>query len=1019
MKKLFFAVLMMTVLLSLPGLFVSALQDGNFYYTVNSDGTATITDIKNANTELNIPSTIGGRRVTKIGNGAFWGCTKLTGDLIIPDGVTEIGSDAFFNCMGLKGKLVIPTSVKTIGDAAFYGCSGLTGELELPSELTTLGMAAFYCCSSLTGELIFPKGIKTIPDGVFGYCEGLTGDLVILAGMTVIGDSAFSGCKGFTGALVIPEGVTTIRENAFSYCTGLTGDLIIPEGVTGIGSCAFYQCSSLTGDLLIPESVKAIGSSAFYGCSGLSEAYFYGDVPSEWGNDVLKNTASDFTIYYLEGKSGWTSPAWTSPDGIVYNTKVLKQGGDDDSASSLRDLTEVDYLALSSLVYRDCQEGKTVYDILAAQWDGYWDEAEITNSRLYQNLRDWKVLTMHEVPHTGFYAAAFVNDMGETVIAYRGSSEGNLENWLNDPDWGPNDFKMFFTGQEGEQVKQAFSFYEKVSGMTAGKEIAVTGHSLGGGLADMVAARYGLSGRSFNSAPFLDVAYWHYPEEMAKHFEGVNAYRFIAHVNELDLVVGNWPEAMKPKLVHQNNEYGTDVFSAHSLRSMVEKSEDGTLRLTPVLRNEVPQDSVTQGADASKTQWICLGTLGIDSLFRSDLKLMNRYYVFAGRGNDSITGATMICGGPGNDMMDGGFWGGTIANNTYIYWKGQGVDTIRDIDGTDTLLLCGFDESDAIFVNTIDSEDYILIQLNGETIINIHRDRNFFGGTFTVKGANIVETDITFWMRYKEFADLLVISCPVDIEILDANGNVVYTVKDAEEGAYYTEYGNFYVYKEENGEYGKFLRMIEGYTVRIVGVGEGTMDVQVQAAADDGSLLPVQSLEAVPVTATTTATVEKDTQNNASLHVDTDGDSQTDSTLTLTYTLESNASSALTFTEDGYVRGISAGLTAADLAACFATEAIRITDSNGVVLASDAGLKTLYRIELLAADGKTVLDEATILVTCDINCDGESNVLDLLRTRQLIENNEITDWEKMIADLNESGAPDVYDLIDMIKTILA
>ena len=264
---------------------------------------------------------------------------------------------------------------------------------------------------------------------------------------------------------------------------------------------------------------------------------------------------------------------------------------------------------------------------------------------------------------------------------------------------------------------------------------------------------------------------------------------------------------------------------------------------------------------------------------------------------------------------------------------------------------------------------------------------------------------------------MLIISCPVDIEILDEGGNVVYTVKDAEEGAFYTEYGDFYVYREENGEYGKILRMIEAYTVRIVGVGDGTMDVQMQAQGSDGSLLPVQKLTDVPVSAAMTADVVKDEQNNASLAIDSNGDGAVNETLSLVYTLSANASSSLTFAEDGgisYVSGIPAGTTVSAFAECFSTDALSFVDQNGSALAADAVLKTGDAVKLMSEDGQ-VLDEAIIVVTGDANGDGESDVLDLMAGVLLIASDSGEIWEKLALDLDGNNRIDTDDLTALIR----
>ena len=68
---------------------------------------------------VTIPSTLGGRPVTRIGNWAFYDCSGLT-SVTIPDSVTSIGDRAFYHCSGLTS-VTIPDGVTSIGDSAFYG----------------------------------------------------------------------------------------------------------------------------------------------------------------------------------------------------------------------------------------------------------------------------------------------------------------------------------------------------------------------------------------------------------------------------------------------------------------------------------------------------------------------------------------------------------------------------------------------------------------------------------------------------------------------------------------------------------------------------------------------------------------------------------------------------------------------------------------------------------------------------------------------------------------------------------
>jgi len=62
---------------------------------------------------VTIPSTLGGKPVTSIGDSAFDSCSGLTG-VTICNSVTNIGYDAFAYCSGLTG-VTIPDSVTSIG----------------------------------------------------------------------------------------------------------------------------------------------------------------------------------------------------------------------------------------------------------------------------------------------------------------------------------------------------------------------------------------------------------------------------------------------------------------------------------------------------------------------------------------------------------------------------------------------------------------------------------------------------------------------------------------------------------------------------------------------------------------------------------------------------------------------------------------------------------------------------------------------------------------------------------------
>ncbi|MDR2791304.1 MAG: leucine-rich repeat protein [Tannerellaceae bacterium] len=125
--------------------------------------------------------------------GAFSGCTGLTGNLTIPNGITFIPNGVFANCSGLNGVLTLPTPAagKTlvIGASAFDGDSLLhtsAGELDL-THVSHIGMGAFRNCAHLNGILKLNPAITEIGQAAFSGCRSLTGTLVLPAALTHIG----------------------------------------------------------------------------------------------------------------------------------------------------------------------------------------------------------------------------------------------------------------------------------------------------------------------------------------------------------------------------------------------------------------------------------------------------------------------------------------------------------------------------------------------------------------------------------------------------------------------------------------------------------------------------------------------------------------------------------------------------------------------------------------------------------------------------------------------------------------
>ncbi|MCX6895469.1 MAG: leucine-rich repeat domain-containing protein [Verrucomicrobia bacterium] len=275
------------LLVLLLGLLLPAVGQAQFRFTTNN-GAITITLYTGSGGEVIIPAMTNGLPVTSIGDSVFQNKFSLT-SVTIPNSVTNIGNSAFNNS-GLC-QVVIPSSITRFGDSAFSECGNLTNVI-LSEGLTGVGSAAFKYCSSLP-------------------------NVVIPNSFTSIKGAAFYGCIRMT-SVVIPDSVTNIEWEAFRYCSSLT-NVTFGTSVKSIYLAAFLFCSSLTS-VTIPDSVTNIEESAFGACENLSHIYFKGNAPVI-GPNVFIYTSADATVYYLPGKTNWSSPFGDIP-AVLWNPQA-------------------------------------------------------------------------------------------------------------------------------------------------------------------------------------------------------------------------------------------------------------------------------------------------------------------------------------------------------------------------------------------------------------------------------------------------------------------------------------------------------------------------------------------------------------------------------------------------------------------------------------------------------------------------------------------------------------------------
>lgn len=302
MKKqvLLFLLMLMPLMAS-----ADAVEVDGIYYNLNTSAKTAEVTFGTTKYSLNviIPSSINYQntnyKVTKIGNKAFYDCSKLT-SVSIPNSVISFGEYAFYCCTGMKS-IIIPNSVTTINRGAFCGCRMTS--LIIPNSVTTIDVFAFEYCSSLTSIMI-GNGVTSIGEGAFEGCSSLT-SITIPKNVKNIGKQVLRDCFRLT-SVQVEQGNTSYdsRDNCNAIINTASNKLIagckntiIPNNVTSIDQYAFIDIRSLIS-INIPQSVNNINNSAFVRCNYLKRVYCHAKKAPITGNSAFYDSnITNATLY--------------------------------------------------------------------------------------------------------------------------------------------------------------------------------------------------------------------------------------------------------------------------------------------------------------------------------------------------------------------------------------------------------------------------------------------------------------------------------------------------------------------------------------------------------------------------------------------------------------------------------------------------------------------------------------------------------------------------------------------------
>ena len=186
-------------------------SNNKYQYTLNTDGTATLTKFtgKHANVPEKVTKGDDTYTVTTIGKYAFatlndrYQNPVYNTDLesvILPGSIQTIERYAFIDCTKLSSLTTwnqdtsIPNGITTIAEQTFDSCTSL-GNFTFPNTITSIESGAFSLCTSLS-NVTLPKDLVQVQDGAFHGANLETIDWPV--SLTIVGDSAFQNEIDYT-----------------------------------------------------------------------------------------------------------------------------------------------------------------------------------------------------------------------------------------------------------------------------------------------------------------------------------------------------------------------------------------------------------------------------------------------------------------------------------------------------------------------------------------------------------------------------------------------------------------------------------------------------------------------------------------------------------------------------------------------------------------------------------------------------------------------------------------------------
>ena len=270
----------------------------------------------------------------------------IVGELNFPN-VTNVGTKAFW-----KTKItgVSLPRVEEIGEGAFEGCTSLTGDLYF-AELKKTGSYPFKGCSLIT-SFTAPK-METVSDSVLQNCSALTNVSFGAACGGNYGNNAFASCSKLVSLTPWPNfsNITNTYDNKgniYFYYNPIKG------------------CSSLVGSIELsgPLGLHTIMNDWMDGCNGITSITIRTPWVTNVVNHAARNLAPGATIYWNTDKAplAFGTTVFASKDADNRARIIVKN--DLDGWKALSCFTDASTLSAKDSTNRADWPGKKTFGVL-------------------------------------------------------------------------------------------------------------------------------------------------------------------------------------------------------------------------------------------------------------------------------------------------------------------------------------------------------------------------------------------------------------------------------------------------------------------------------------------------------------------------------------------------------------------------------------------------------------------------------------------------------------------------------